>query len=147
MSEPADSVRRRLSLFATAYVWCASAPAVAQRLPQAGPRAASGAVLPATLETLKGAWVRPDGGYVIVIRDVAADGALDAMYFNPNPLPFAKAQASRDGGAVRLAFELRAGGYNGSTYELVYDPAADRLTGTYYQAVVKQTFAVAFARK
>jgi len=82
-----------------------------------------------------------------VIREVAPDGALEAMYFNPNPLPFAKAQASRKAGAIRLAFELRAGGYNGSTYELGYDPMTDRLTGTYYQAVAKQTFSVAFVRK
>ena len=91
--------------------------------------------------------MRPDGGYVIVIRDVAPDGVLEAMYFNPNPLPFAEAQASLVAGAIRLALELRAGGYDGSTYELVYDPATDRLAGTYYQALARQTFTVTFARK
>ena len=49
--------------------------------------------------------------------------------------------------SATLAFELRAGGYDGSTYELTYDPATDRLKGTYYQAVAKQKFDVNFVRK
>lgn len=99
------------------------------------------------LEVLKGAWVRLEGGYTIVIKSAAPNGELEAMYFNPNPLPFAKAQASLDGATLRAFFELRAGGYGGSTYELAYDPASDRLKGTYYQAVAKQKFDVSFARK
>jgi hypothetical protein len=101
----------------------------------------------ASLDVLKGAWVRPDGGYMIAIKSVAPDGKLEAMYFNPNMLPFAKAQATREGAALRASFELRAGGYDGSTYELTYDPATDRLKGIYYQAVAKQKFEVYFARK
>ena len=99
------------------------------------------------LDVLKGAWVRPDGGYTIVIRGVGLSGQLEAMYFNPSPLPFAKAQASQQGAAVRASFELRAGGYDGSTYELTYDPASDRLKGIYYQAVAKQKFDIYFVRK
>jgi uncharacterized protein (DUF2147 family) len=98
-------------------------------------------------DALKGDWVRPDGGYVISIKAVGADDALDATYFNPNRLPFAKARAMRDGATLRASFELQAGGYYGSTYELVYDPASDRLKGVYYQAVVKQKFDVQFLRK
>ncbi len=52
------------------------------------------------------------------------------------------AYASKEGEILRVSFELRAGGYDGSTYELTYDPATDRLKGTYYQAVVKQKFDV-----
>jgi hypothetical protein len=81
------------------------------------------------MNVLKGAWVRPDGGYVIQIKGVGADGALDAMYFNPAPLPFAQARASVDGALLRVSLELRAGGYGGSTYELAYDPGTDRLKG------------------
>ena len=99
------------------------------------------------LEVLKGDWVRPDGGYTIVIKGIAPNGQLEAMYFNPNRLPFAKAQATWEGGALRAFFELQAGGYGGSTYELTYDAASDRLKGTYYQAVVKQKFDVFFVRK
>ncbi len=113
----------------------------------AKPARSDAAAASAGLNVLQGSWVRPDGGYTIAIRGVAADGQLDAMYFNPNGLPFAKAQASKDGKAIRVSLELRAGGYNGSTYELTYDPASDRLTGTYYQAVAQQRFEIYFVRK
>ena len=114
--------------------------------------ATTGAATPAAaeksgLDVLKGAWVRPDGGYTIAIRSIGPNGALDAMYFNPNQLPFAKAQATREGASVRIFLELQAGGYGGSTYELTYDPATDRLKGIYYQAVAKQKYEVYFARK
>ena len=99
------------------------------------------------LDVLEGAWVRPDGGYLILIKKVGANGQLEASYFNPKPLPFAKAQATHDGATVRLVFELQAGGYSGSTYDLVYEPANDRLKGIYYQAVMKQKFEVYFTRK
>ncbi len=99
------------------------------------------------IEVLRGAWVRPDGGYVIVIKSIATNGRLEAMYFNPNPLPFSKAQAALEGMTLRAFFELQAGGYGGSTYELTYDPASDRLKGIYYQAVAKQRFDVYFVRK
>ena len=58
---------------------------------------------------LPGRWVRPDGGYVITIKSVDATGKLDAAYANPSPLPFAKAEAIRDGKSLKLFFELRAG--------------------------------------
>lgn len=90
--------------------------------------------------------MRPDGGYLITIKSVDASGKLDAAYANPNPLPFAKAEATLDGKAIKLFFELRAGGYNGSTYTLTYDPAADVLKGVYFQAVVQQKFDVYFMR-
>ena len=96
---------------------------------------------------LQGEWLRPDGGYLIVIRAAAADGRLDAMYFNPDPLPFSRALAAQDGPTLRVFFELRAGGYAGSTYDLRYDPATDRLYGIYYQAVARQSFEVFFTRK
>ena len=114
--------------------------------------ATTGAAVPAAaeksgLDVLKGAWIRPDGGYTIAIKSIGPNGALEAMYFNPNQLPFAKAQATREGAALRVFLELQAGGYAGSTYDLTYDPASDRLKGIYYQAVAKQKFEVYFARK
>jgi len=99
-----------------------------------------------SFDRLAGRWVRLQGGYVITIRAVDADGKLDASYANPRPLPFHTAVASRDGNALKLFFELRAGGYNGSTYTLRYDATTDRLTGVYDQVVVKQTFEVVFVR-
>jgi hypothetical protein len=95
---------------------------------------------------LKGRWVRPDGGYVVDIRAIDAEGKLDAGYFNPRPLPFATALAWRDGGTLKVLLELRAGGYDGSTYTLAYDPAKDILEGVYYQAVARQRFNVHFVR-
>jgi hypothetical protein len=90
--------------------------------------------------------VRPDGGYVIDIKRVEADGKLDAAYANPHPLPFARAEAKLEGRVIKLFFELRAGGYNGSTYSLIYDPVADVLRGVYFQAVARQQFEVHFTR-
>jgi hypothetical protein len=123
-------------------------PATAQ-----GPTPApQGAASPSTaakpdIALLKGTWVRLEGGYTIVIKSIGPGGELEAMYFNPNALPFAKAQATRVGATFRAFFELRAGGYGGSTYELTYDSASDRLRGIYYQAVARQKFDVTFARK
>jgi hypothetical protein len=95
---------------------------------------------------LVGRWLRPDGGYVITIRSVDANGRIDAGYANPRPLPFAQATAVPDGAGIKLFFELRAAGYDGSTYTLSYDPASDTLKGVYYQAVAKQRFDVQFVR-
>jgi len=122
----------------------AAGPAAAQG-PTPAPKGASAAGN--ELALLTGAWVRPDGGYIILIKGVGNFGELQATYFNPNPLPFAKARAVLEGGVLRTRFELQAGGYGGSTYELRYDRHSDRLIGTYYQAVAKQSFEVEFARK
>ncbi len=99
-----------------------------------------------SFEKLRGQWVRPDGGYVITVATVGDDGKMTAMYNNPSPLPFAQAVARREDGVLKAFFELRAGGYGGSTYTLTYDPAADRLTGVYYQAVAGKKFDVYFQR-
>jgi hypothetical protein len=138
--------RRAVLAMAAAIALVATSVATSQT-PPSKPAATSTATSNVSLDVLEGAWVRPDGGYLILIKKVGANGQLEASYFNPQPLPFAKAQVSRDGTAVRLAFELQAGGYSGSTYDLVYDPASDRLNGVYYQAVAKQRYDVYFTRK
>jgi len=86
----------------------------------------------------------PDGG--ININSVDVNGKLDASYANPKPLPFHTAEVVRDGSGLKLLFELRAGGYGGSTYTLNYDAASDSLRGVYDQVVVKQKFDVVFNR-
>lgn len=98
------------------------------------------------LTILLGNWVRPDGGYTITIRGVDTSGKLQASYANPTPLPFSKAEVSRDGKTIKLFFELRAAGYNGSTYTLTYDAAGDQLVGVYFQAVQRKAFEVFFQR-
>jgi hypothetical protein len=100
----------------------------------------------AMFDALPGRWVRVEGGYVISIKAVGADGRLDAEYANPRALPFYTAAATSEGGVLKLFFELRAGGYGGSTYTLIYDAATDRLLGEYNQVVVHQKFNVVFVR-
>ena len=116
-------------------------------MPAAPGVATSPAAKTPSFDTLNGTWVRPDGGYRIEIARVALDGQIVATYFNPNRLPFEKALATMEGATLRAAFELQAGGYVGSTYDLTYDLASDRLKGIYYQAVMKQKFDVYFVRK
>ncbi len=112
---------------------------------------ADSTALPATSSApafgvLVGQWTRTQGPYVITINAVDDSGKLDAGYANPKPLPFSRAEATREGSAIKLFFELRAGGYGGSTYTLNYDAASDSLRGVYDQVVVKQKFDVVFNR-
>ena len=95
---------------------------------------------------LEGRWLRRDGGYILEIRKVQPDGAIDAAYLNPRPINVSKAQASRDGSTVRMFVELRAPNYPGSTYTLTYDSKRDELYGVYYQAVEGRSFDVMFVR-
>jgi hypothetical protein len=97
-------------------------------------------------EKLEGRWRRADGGYVLDIRKVRPDGAIDAAYLNPRPINVSKAHATRDGTTVRVFVELRAPNYPGSTYTLTYDSKRDELYGVYYQAVEGRSFDVVFAR-
>ena len=121
--------------------------AAAQGAAPAAKGAAASPAAASALDVLKGSWVRPDGGYIIAIRSVGSNGQLDATYYNPKALPFAKAQAMQVDGTPRAVFELQAGGYAGSVYELTYDAANDRLKGVFRQVVVKQVFEVTFLRR
>ncbi len=123
-------LRRTLVLLPVAAALCLAAAAHAQEF-----------------GVLQGRWVRPDGGYTISIMGVdPASGKLVASYANPAPLPFSVAQATRENGVLKVNLELRAGGYNGSTYTLTYDAAQDVLKGVYFQANARQNFDVVFAR-
>jgi hypothetical protein len=96
---------------------------------------------------LVGEWIRPDGGYVINVREIKPDGSVDAGYFNPNVINVAEASVSEWKGLVKLFIKLEDEGYPGSTYTLYYYAEKDALAGFYYQAVMKQTFEVVFLRK
>jgi uncharacterized protein (DUF2147 family) len=100
----------------------------------------------ATFQKLEGRWQRDDGGYLIDISRVDAGGTLTAAYFNPRPINVAKAEASMLGQTVRVFIELRDVNYPGSTYQLTYDPAEDRLKGSYFQAALQETYDVVFVR-
>ena len=97
-------------------------------------------------DKLNGRWLRPDGGYILEIRAVDASGKIDAVYLNPRPINIAKAEATRDGTALKVFVELRAPNYPGSTYTLTYDREHDQLQGIYFQAVQQQRFDVEFVR-
>jgi hypothetical protein len=97
-------------------------------------------------EKLRGKWLRPDGGYILDIRSVEAGGKMDAAYLNPRAINVAKAQAAQEGTVTKVFIELRDVNYPGSTYNLAYDAASDRLTGIYYQAALQQQFDVVFVR-
>ena len=97
-------------------------------------------------QKVQGRWQRGDGGYIIDIRKVEADGELTVAYLNPRPINVAKAEASMVEGALKVFVELRDVNYPGSIYQLTYDPAADRLRGTYFQAALRETYDVEFTR-
>jgi hypothetical protein len=99
-----------------------------------------------SLQALIGRWLRPDGGYIIEIRSISANGKLDAGYFNPRPINVSRAEASHRGDEVRVFMELQDVGYPGSTYTLTYDPQPDVLRGVYFHAGLSQTFDVVFVR-
>jgi len=105
------------------------------------------AAFAADYRPLIGRWQRTDGGYIIDIRRVAADGAMEAAYFNPRPINVSQANASVFKEHLKVEVELRDTGYPGSSYTLLYDPDKDALLGFYYQAVQKQNFDVVFVRR
>jgi hypothetical protein len=92
-----------LAVLAFAAVACVAS--LQAQTPAASP-ARPGAKAAAGFGVLIGRWLRPDGGYVINIRGVDAEGRLDAAYANPNPLPFARAEAARDGKTLKLFFKI-----------------------------------------
>jgi len=99
-----------------------------------------------SFEVLKGRWQRPDGGYILQIRTIDGGGKVDAGYFNPRPINVSRAEATEEGGKMKVFVELRDTGYPGSVYTLTYNPKEDVLVGVYFQAVVQQNFDVFFTR-
>lgn len=117
--------------------------------PSDTPREAASAPTAATAadyQPLVGRWARTDGDYVIEIKSVAADGKADAAYLNPRPIHVARAEASSESGGLKLFMELRDSGYPGCLYKLMFDKAATRLTGTYFQAAMNETYEVTFEK-
>jgi hypothetical protein len=99
-----------------------------------------------TFAPLTGRWARTDGGYMLMVHKVEADGKANVGYFNPNPIRVSDAQASQADGALKLFVELRDEGYPGCTYRLTYDKAKDQLVGVYYQAAQQQSYDIVFER-
>jgi len=109
--------------------------------------AAPGGETARELRPLLGESLRPDGGYVLSVQGVAADGSATVQYFNPRPIRVARAEARQEDGDVRLFVEFDDVNYPGSTYTLAYDAANDALRGVYFQAVQQARFDVTFVRR
>ena len=97
-------------------------------------------------QKIAGRWLRPDGGYVLVLEDVS-DGELKASYFNPSPIPVVEGKWAAEGSELHVFVKFEHPNYPGSYYYLVYDPDQDRLRGAYYQAVTDRTYNVEFVRQ
>lgn len=109
-------------------------------------RTAASVEIKGAFQELLGKWRRPDGGYVIDITGVDADGRMDAGYFNPHPIHVSRAEASMEEDVLQVFIELKDKGYPGSTYTLTYDAQRDALSGIYFQAALEQSFEVVFVR-
>ena len=97
-------------------------------------------------EKLQGKWGRTDGGYVLEIKKVTADGNMDAAYLNPQPINVSKATASSEAGQTKVFVELRDRLYPGSYYTLTYDRGKNQLAGVYHHLGIGQQFDVVFVR-
>src|SRR4051794_32407610 len=64
------------------------------------------AALSSAEKQLVGHWLRPDGGYVIEIREAKPDGQLDASYFNPSIVNISRADWKRDESGMQISIEL-----------------------------------------
>ena len=96
---------------------------------------------------LTGNWVRPDGGYILVIKNVRFDGSIEAYYLNPNSINVSEARLATESGKIKIFVELRDAGYPGSYYTLTYEKDTDRLVGIYHHLGLNQNFDVYFMRK
>ena len=135
---------------AAALVWATWRPASgpsATSAPVSTPAAVASSAAPQAYAVLVGEWTRPDGGYVLSVSQVAADGKATVGYYNPRPIRVSRAEARKEGDLVGLFVELNDVNYPGSTYTLGYDPASDQLKGIYFQAVERAQYEVVFVRR
>lgn len=95
---------------------------------------------------LVGQWLRSDGPYTIEIVEVMDEGKLTATYFNPGTINVGHSGWRVKDEKLQIYVELQDENYPGSLYELIYDEDTEILSGTYYQAVSRQTFDVEFNR-
>jgi hypothetical protein len=81
---------------------------------------------------LKGRWQALEGIDVFDIKNINSTGRMEVLYFRPEPVHVARAQAARDGKASKVLMELRDPGSPCLIYDLTYDPGSDRLKGRYW---------------
>ena len=95
---------------------------------------------------LEGKWVRPDGGYILELKNIGSAGDVKAVYYNPRPINVGISNWRVDDGNLTVFVELRDINYQGSTYTLQYGADSDRLKGKYFQAPTGRTYEVEFVR-
>ena len=96
---------------------------------------------------LGGDWIRADGGYTLILRDISSNGTLKASYFNPKEIHVGKSSWSFENNNIIVTVELKDINYPGSTYTLKYYQNEDKLAGNYFQAVEGANYDVMFTRK
>ena len=96
--------------------------------------------------TLVGTWERTDYPYLIEVSSFHDDGSLDATYLNPNPINVGTAKWEVYENELYMYVEMQDVNYPGSNYTLVYDETTKLLSGTYFQAVSKESFTVSFKK-
>ena len=138
--------RSAISLSVVAVITAGIMRAAVAQVAPTDQEASVGVKVPQELAILRGKWVRRDGNYTIVVKNVDASANIQVTYFNPNPVKVSKAKAFTEGGDLNLFLELQGPSYAGSTYTLAYDPKSDCLLGIYFHVVTQQKFAVIFQR-
>lgn len=98
------------------------------------------------VDRVKGNWLRTEGGYVIQVKSIAADGKAEVVYLNPRPINVESASVRKTDRGIVLKLVLRDVGYPGSSYDVTYDPEDDTLKGSYTQPAAGQTYRIEFVR-
>lgn len=146
-NQPAAAQGRRFTLILIVFLTIAAVAGVVFFMPGRQTVPGPPAQVPgADVQAIKGRWLRPDGGYILEIRNVSPDGRMEAGYFNPRPIHVSKAEVSKTGPTTNVFVELRDTNYPGSTYTMVYDPRDDVLKGIYYQAAIQESYEIVFVR-
>lgn len=126
---------------------CDARPPAARPTPGTDAAPAPSEPVSSPFHRLLGEWERPDGGYVLELASVDAEGRFAAAYFNPAPVHVEQARGAIEADGLKVFIVLRDVNYPGCVYRLAYDPAADQLFGTYFQAAMGATYDVAFSRR
>ena len=98
-------------------------------------------------DLIVGEWIRTDGPYTIKIIELEDKGGMQAEYYNPGAIHVGRSEWRVSDGELQVYVKLQDKNYPGSTYELRYLADKQLLSGTYYQAVDRQTYKVEFAKK
>ena len=134
-------VRSILTVFVVLVAWSFYEPVLAGQ--EQATQESSGFT---AAKELEGRWIREEGGYVLILQDIKADGSMKAFYLNPRSINVHEATWKIEDNRIFLYVELRDVNYPGSNYTLMYRIANDTLWGSYFQAVQKQTLKVQFLR-